>query len=62
MAIRELDNPPGMLQLFARAGVGSLPGTSRLPLVGGSRGSEVPDVTLVLRDLEVDPDRLASYA
>ncbi len=61
MAVRELQSPPGMLPLFARAGAGMIPGASRLPFLGGG-GGEVPDLTLVLRDVSVDRDRLASYA
>ena len=34
MAERELSNPPDMRMLFARAGVGAIPGASRLPFVG----------------------------
>jgi acyl dehydratase len=61
MATRELSGPPNMLGLFARAGVGLVPGASRLPLVGGSRGGDVPDLTLALDDVEIDRDRVASY-
>ncbi|MBV9311731.1 MAG: hypothetical protein JOZ73_12930 [Solirubrobacterales bacterium] len=50
-----------MLGLFARAGVGLVPGSSRLPLVGGSRGEDVPDLTLALADVEIDRDRVSSY-
>src|SRR5436305_428468 len=50
-----------MLGLFARAGVGLVPGASRLPLIGGSRGRDVPDLTLALEDAEIDRDRVASY-
>jgi len=35
---RSYDSPPGMPALFARAGVGLIPGASRLPFVGGGRG------------------------
>jgi acyl dehydratase len=34
---------------------------SSLPVIGGRRDREVPDLTLVLRDVEVDRDRLAAY-
>jgi len=50
-----------MAKLFARAGVGSLPGASRLPFIGSGGGSELPDLTLVLNDVAVDRDRLAAY-
>jgi acyl dehydratase len=62
MPERVLDNPPGRLPLLARAGLGLVPGVSRLPLVGGPRGGDVPDLTLVMNDVSVDRDRLASYA
>jgi acyl dehydratase len=61
VATRELNGPPNMLGLFARAGVGLVPGASRLPLVGGSRGQEVPDLTLELDDVELDRERVATY-
>ena len=61
MATRELSGPPNMLGLFARAGVGLVPGASRLPVLGGSRGGDVPDLTLVLDDVEIEHDRVASY-
>jgi acyl dehydratase len=52
-----------MLPLFARAGLAMVPGASRLPLlgIGGGGGAEMPDLTLVLADVGVDRDRLASY-
>jgi acyl dehydratase len=37
-----------------------IPGASLLPFVGGG-GREIPDLTLVLNDVAVEPDRLASY-
>jgi acyl dehydratase len=60
MTVRELDSSPGMLPMFARAGVSMVPGASRLPFVGGG-GQEIPDLTLVLSDVEIDRDRLAAY-
>ncbi len=60
MTVRELDSSPGMLPMFARAGVSMVPGASRLPFVGGG-GREIPDLTLVLSDVAVDRDRLAAY-
>lgn len=60
MAERSYDSPPGMLPLFARAGVAMIPGASRLPFVGGA-GREIPDLTLALDDVRVDPQRLAAY-
>ncbi len=61
MAVRELHSAPRMLGLFARAGAGMVPGASRLPLIGGRRGGEIPDLTLVRSDVEIDRDRLMSY-
>ena len=50
-----------MLPLFARAGAAMIPGASRLPLLGGARSREVPDLVLTLKDAAVDRDRLAAY-
>jgi acyl dehydratase len=61
MPVRELDSAPGMLPMLARAGASAIPGASRLPFLAGG-GREVPDLTLVLNDVEIDRDRLASYA
>jgi acyl dehydratase len=61
MATRELRSSPSMKSRFARAGVGAIPGLSSLPVIGAKRGREVPDLTLVLREVEVDRDRLAAY-
>jgi hypothetical protein len=60
MAERELRSSPGMLPMFARAGAAMIPFASRLPFVGGG-GGEIPDLTLVLDQVEVDRDRLAAY-
>ncbi len=60
MATRELSNSPSMLPLFARAGAAGIPGASKLPFVGGA-GGDVPDLTLRLRDVAVEPDRLSVY-
>jgi acyl dehydratase len=48
--------------MFARASLGLVPGVSRLPLIGGARGEDVPDLTLVLPEVTVDRDRLDAYA
>jgi acyl dehydratase len=61
MAVRELKSAPGMLPMFARAGVAMVPGASRLPFVGGGGGRGIPDLTLVLPDVAIDRDRLAAY-
>jgi hypothetical protein len=49
-----------MLPLFARAGAAMIPGASHLPFVGGG-GREIPDTTLRLTDVAIEPDRLAAY-
>jgi acyl dehydratase len=60
---RIYDTPPGMLQLFARAGAGMIPGASRLPFLGlGARGKEIPSLTLTLPSVSVDRDRLTAYS
>jgi acyl dehydratase len=60
---RTYDSPPGLLTLFARAGVGLIPGAGRLPLIGGGggRSAEIPSVTLSLPHATVDRDRLTAY-
>jgi acyl dehydratase len=60
MAEKELSSSPGMIPMFLRAGVGAIPGASRLPFVSGG-GKDLPDTTLVLNDVETDRDRLARY-
>jgi hypothetical protein len=60
MTERSYDSPPGTLPLFARAGAAMIPGASRLPFVGGG-GRDVPDLALVLNDVSVDREKLASY-
>jgi acyl dehydratase len=51
-----------MLRLFARAGAATIPGVSHLPFVGsGGGGDTLPDLTMVLEDISVDPARLADY-
>ncbi len=60
MTERTLSSSPVMPLLFARAGAAMIPGASRLPFVGGG-GREIPDLTLLLNDVAVDADRLASY-
>src|SRR5207248_9046639 len=42
------------------AGGAMIPGASRLPFVGGG-GREIPDLELVLEDVEIDRDRVAAY-
>ena len=60
---RTYGSPPGMLGLFARAGVGLIPGVDRLPLIGGGgRSDEIPSLTLTLPQAPVDRERLTSYS
>lgn len=59
-AERELSGPPGMLPLFVRAGAAMIPGAARLPFLGGG-GGEAPALTLTLRDVAIDRERLAAY-
>src|SRR4249920_794608 len=60
MATRELNRSPSMLPLFARAGAAIIPGASHLPFVGGG-GRDIPDLTLTLGDVGIEPDRLVAY-
>ena len=59
MSERQLSGSPSMTALFARAGVAAIPGAGKLPFVSG--GGEVPDIALVLDDIQIDPDRLAAF-
>jgi acyl dehydratase len=58
---RTLKRAPGMLPMFARAGVAMIPGASRLPFLGGARSEEVPDTVLSLEAVTADRERLAAY-
>jgi len=49
-----------MLRLYGRAAASILPGASRLPLLPGGDGP-IPELTLTLADVPVDPARLAVY-
>jgi hypothetical protein len=60
VSVRELNGQPSMLPMFALAGAAMIPGASRLPFISGG-GAEVPDLTLVLGDIEIDAERLAAY-
>ncbi|HEX8977059.1 MAG TPA: MaoC/PaaZ C-terminal domain-containing protein [Solirubrobacteraceae bacterium] len=60
MADDELERSPGMLPLFARAGLAMVPGASHLPFVGGGGGG-LPDRVLTLSDVETDRERLIAY-
>jgi acyl dehydratase len=61
MATRELESPPRILPLYARALAPLLPGASRLPWIPGS-GSEIPDSELRLCQVRIDPEHVAEYA
>ena len=58
---KHLESSPATLPLFARAAVGAIPGSGKLPFLAGGGGA-VPDLELELADLEVDTGRLAEYA
>jgi acyl dehydratase len=60
MATRELTRTPRIPPLYARAAASLLPGLSRLPFVGGG-GGEIPELELTLRQVRVEPARLAEY-
>ncbi len=60
MTTRELDTPPRILELYARALAPLVPGASRLPWVAGG-GEEIPDLALSLAHVRADPARVASY-
>jgi acyl dehydratase len=49
-----------MTTLFARASAAVIPGAGKLPFVSGG-GGDMPDVTLVLDDVQIDPDRLGAF-
>jgi acyl dehydratase len=57
---RELDGPPGLTGLYARAGAASLLGPVRGLLPGG-RSSALPDTELVVEGLEIDRSHLHAY-
>jgi acyl dehydratase len=60
MSDHQLSGSPSMTALFARAGAAMIPGAGKLPFFSGG-GGEVPDVALVLDDVEIDPSRLAAF-
>lgn len=57
---RVLDSPPSLVPLFARSAASLIPGSSRLPFIGG-RGREVPELVLTLPSVSVDRERLTAY-
>lgn len=60
MAVRELEKPPGIVPLYAKAALPMIPGASALPFVPGS-GKDVPDLELVLPEVTLDAAALAQY-
>jgi hypothetical protein len=60
VATRKLESSPSSIGLYARAGLGAIPFTGKLPFLAGG-GGEIPDLELSLDEVEVDPDRLAAY-
>lgn len=63
--VRTLDDMPSLAPLYARAGLGAVPGAGligRLPLIpGGPRGSDLPAEGLGTAAVATDPDALAAY-
>jgi acyl dehydratase len=57
---RQLSGSPSMTALFARAGAAVIPGAGKLPFVSGGGGA-VPNVTLILENVPIDPGRLAAF-
>ncbi|MCK9248551.1 MAG: MaoC family dehydratase [Solirubrobacteraceae bacterium] len=63
MSNRELKSSPNTLALYGRAALPLVPGASRLPFVAGGSGTpRLPDLTLNLRGVTVERDRLDRYA
>lgn len=60
MSERVFSSLPSTGTMFLRAGLGALPGASLLPFAS-RQGKELPDLELVVCDLEIDRDRLAAY-
>lgn len=57
---RTYDSAPWMPPLMVKAALPAIPGLAKLPGLRRER-REAPDVTLVRRGVEVDPDQLAAY-
>lgn len=61
---RTLDGAPGAATLYPRAVAGSyaLPLLRRVPVVGPSKATTLPDLALALDDVALDPGHVADYA
>jgi acyl dehydratase len=57
---RVLHSSPSLLPLFARSAASLVPGSSRLPFIGG-HGREIPELALTLPSVSVERERLVSY-
>jgi acyl dehydratase len=62
METREVSSAPGMLGLYAKAAGALVPGAGLLPFVPSPKGKDIPDLELVMRDVEVDRGHLSQYA
>jgi hypothetical protein len=60
VSVRKLEGSPSSLAAYARAGLGAVPASGRLPFLAGG-GGELPDLELELDGVEIDPARLADY-
>ena len=60
MTTRELNSPPRILPLYARAAAPMLPGASLLPFLPGG-GGEIPEIELVLAGVRAEPEAVAAY-
>ncbi len=58
--VRRLDASPSALSIYARAGLGAVPGSGRLPFLAGG-GGDVPETVFELDDVAVDLEHLAAY-
>lgn len=60
MSARRFEGAPSALPIYARAGLGAIPGSGRLPFLAGG-GGDVPETVFELDRVTVDLDRLAAY-
>ena len=51
-----------MIGTYVKAAAPLIPGASRLPWVAGGGGSEMPHLSRVREDVEIDPKHVADYA